>query len=875
MGQLEHLPMTRVDIKVMIVDVSAHVMFSHTFENRSEHTTGSAKYVFPVPASAVVCGFEMETSDGKFILGVVKAKNEAEADYKAAVDSGKSAGLVNWAADDLFTISVGSVPPRTTVTTNLTCAMSLMDNASPEEVRFQLPVGVGTVRYGTPPVGTTDAGDIPASTHLRIRGTVQTGGELLDISSPSHGNKVTRSPYKNHHGRRSLHRTLFRMSSLDFLTADFLLVIRARNLDMPRCFAEQDVKRGTVALQLTIVPHFDIPRVLQQEYLFLVDRSGSMTGSRIETAKRALIVLLRALPSENTTFNIFSFGNHSDALWGQGQDYKQDTLTLATSHIASMAANYGGTEICAALQHVFSQRNTAVPTILYVLTDGQSSDIPATKATVATAVGKSSVQAPLRVFTLGIGDSASSAMCEGIARAGKGICLMAVDSNEIVPKCSALVRAGVRPLVADVKVDWQATIQKVALPGPNSGETVDGISLLPPPSVQQSPPQLGTLYRSRRFVAYVILTTDKVPKEVILHGKIQNGQKDLYLPVTVKNAKRFSTGEHTASFIHSLAARHIIQDIQENRTNLTAAVLGDPVKKAEVIRLGVRYQLVTEHTSFVGVEEGKLVADRVRERRLRRGKILSNGNQNPPRQAYTWTDYAKTVSGWITGALSSMLGTSVSTSRTPRMPRGFASRGTSSGPQRDSSGYLHDDDLGVLTIDDLSERDETAEEDGYSSTSTFSTISSLSSYSETEMPRSRRGRSRSNRVPPPPPRSPSPKVQASPRRLETGDTPVPGASRVQEDVLDLVMLQSFDGSFIPDPRLGRILGEDMLALGGGFGVTDEVWATALAVAYLERRLDDQRELLEGLLDKVEEFVTRTVGKGKFEELVQRAKGILV
>ena len=80
--------------------MSAHIVVSHAFKNDSNQTTGRAKYVFPVPASAAVCAFEMETSDGKFVVGEVKEKTEAEAQYRSAVEAGRMAGMVNWAGDD-------------------------------------------------------------------------------------------------------------------------------------------------------------------------------------------------------------------------------------------------------------------------------------------------------------------------------------------------------------------------------------------------------------------------------------------------------------------------------------------------------------------------------------------------------------------------------------------------------------------------------------------------------------------------------------------------------------------------------------------------------------------------------------------------------
>ena len=85
--------------------VSARVVLSQVFENESESPTSRAKYVFPLPASAAACAFELEHADGRVIVGVAKEKSEAAEAFQSALDAGRTAGLVEWVTDDSMTIT--------------------------------------------------------------------------------------------------------------------------------------------------------------------------------------------------------------------------------------------------------------------------------------------------------------------------------------------------------------------------------------------------------------------------------------------------------------------------------------------------------------------------------------------------------------------------------------------------------------------------------------------------------------------------------------------------------------------------------------------------------------------------------------------------
>ena len=292
--------------------------------------------------------------------------------------------------------------------------MSIIAHAGTNDsLRVLIPTSVAPF-YGTPPATLRDSRGVsyPAPS-FELSAAFQMAGNITSITSDTHSVSVslgslTAEAASNFNPTRA-HVSL-RADKL--LTNDIVLELKSVGLDRPRCLVQRRVVGNETigAFSLTLVPRFAATPISSQEYIFLVDRSGSMSGGRIRAVRDALQIMVRSLPSKGTTFNIFSFGDRCDSLWPTSVPYDKESVTNAASHIDHLDANYGGTEIARALQTVFDSRKSAdsatqKPAAVFVLTDGEAWDLDRVFANVANTV--KDVRGT-RVFVLGVGNQVST-----------------------------------------------------------------------------------------------------------------------------------------------------------------------------------------------------------------------------------------------------------------------------------------------------------------------------------------------------------------------------------------------------------------------------------------------------------------------------------
>ena len=88
-------------------------------------------------------------------------------------------------------------------------------------------------------------------------------------------------------------------------------------------------------------------------FIFLIDQSGSMSGSSIKIASQALILFLQSLPVDSY-YQIIGFGSTFKKYDETPKEYNKDNIQKSIKIISNLDADLGGTEISKPLDHIYN-----------------------------------------------------------------------------------------------------------------------------------------------------------------------------------------------------------------------------------------------------------------------------------------------------------------------------------------------------------------------------------------------------------------------------------------------------------------------------------------------------------------------------------------
>ncbi|EAR98295.1 type A von willebrand factor domain protein (macronuclear) [Tetrahymena thermophila SB210] len=188
------------------------------------------------------------------------------------------------------------------------------------------------------------------------------------------------------------------------------------------------------------------------EFIFLLDRSGSMSGQSIQNAIEALILFIKSLPLDSY-FNIYSFGTEFSKLFDQSQKYSNENVELALNEIITYSANYGGTNIYQPLSEIFNQPYVkGYGRQIYILTDGQIEN----KENVMHLIQSNNISN--RVHAIGIGLYVDKDLIIQSAKSGKGCHAHVTDQSLIQESIINILQNSISPILEDVKLSYNKEI---------------------------------------------------------------------------------------------------------------------------------------------------------------------------------------------------------------------------------------------------------------------------------------------------------------------------------------------------------------------------------------------------------------------------------
>ncbi|XP_062987919.1 von Willebrand factor A domain-containing protein 5B2 [Elgaria multicarinata webbii] len=202
-------------------------------------------------------------------------------------------------------------------------------------------------------------------------------------------------------------------------------------------------------------------QTVTREMLFLIDRSGRMTGPGIDGIKDALLVAVKSLPP-GTLLNVAGFGSNIKPVFTTSKPCNSETLRMACEYIQRLRADMGGPNLLAALTWMLGQPlHRGYPRQLFLFTDASVGN---TGKVIELVRRQAST---VRCFTFGLGSGACRRLLKGLAKVSRGRAEFLSPGERLQPKLIKSLKKAIEPAVSDITIDWYVPDTMEALLSPN------------------------------------------------------------------------------------------------------------------------------------------------------------------------------------------------------------------------------------------------------------------------------------------------------------------------------------------------------------------------------------------------------------------------
>lgn len=560
---LDSFPLKSTNVNATISGVIADVTVEQTYANTGKSPIEGI-YVFPASTRAAVHGVEMRIGN-RVIKAKIQEKKQARATYEKAKSENKTASLLEEERPNVFQMSVANILPGDEVHVTLHYSEKLA--ATDRLYEFIFPTVVGP-RYSNKGAATEKwvknpylAEGTKSPTTFAMTVNVNAGMPLQSLKSPSHD--TARIDFTNKESAR-----VSLAAANDTGNRDFVLRYQ---------LADQEVASGLLLhdgadekfFLLNVQPPARVKpeQIPPRDYVFIVDVSGSMNGFPVEVAKKLMRDLLNGLKPTDT-FNVLLFAGTSQAL-------SETPLTATPENIASgtaltnFAQGSGGTELLPAMKRALEMPQPhGVSRSVVVITDGYVSIEKEAFRLVRENLGRANL------FAFGIGSSVNRWLIEGLAHAGQGEPFIVLNQEEAGNSAVRFRDYISSPVLTDIEVRYEGFAAKEAQPGTFPDVFAD------------------------RPIEVIGKWTGRPEGRIIVKGKTGGAPYEAAFEVATESTKGLQNPA-----LRPLWARERVRTLSDDLA--TNRNLGGEEGEAarEITTLGLTYALLTEYTSFVGVDE--------------------------------------------------------------------------------------------------------------------------------------------------------------------------------------------------------------------------------------------------------------------------------
>jgi Ca-activated chloride channel family protein len=564
------MPLKHTDVRASVTGYIGSVEVVQQFENPYD-TKIEAVYVFPLPHNAAINEFIMTIGERR-IRGVIREREEAEAIYQSARRQGYVASLLTEERPNVFSQSVANIEPGKKIDVAIRYFNTLEYVDGFYEFVFPMVVGPRFNPQGTKSgIGAVAMGQNGASgqrTEVSYLGPNQRSGHDVSLRlEVDAGVRIEEFVSRSHAVARETatpEKLVVSLNPGDAIpNKDFVLRYRVAGGAIKTSLLTHQAASGSY-FTLMLFPPQELTRLERQplELVFVLDCSGSMSGTPLKQAKAAVERGLRLL-QPGDSFQLINFSTKASKLGKTPLEATPENIQRGLRYLDSVESE-GGTMMIEGIRAALAfPHDPERLRFVSFLTDGYIGNEAEILGEIRRSLGSS------RIFSFGVGSSVNRYLLDRMAKMGRGAVAYLGPNDDGGQVMGAFFDRIAHPALTDIQVDWGAM------------QVTDVF-----------PREIPDLFAGRP----VILTGRNAGppgSRIRVSGRAAGRPMQLEIPVT-------SAGNTARAAIPSVWARMKIADLDDEST------YSFDTRIAEQIRtVALNHNLMSAFTAFVAVDASR------------------------------------------------------------------------------------------------------------------------------------------------------------------------------------------------------------------------------------------------------------------------------